>query len=126
MLTYSNHLGLYSEEIAPTGEQIGNFPQAFSHLSLISAAMNLDYQLDHGAGRVDAVLAHGVATGCPEPAGPGGRRSGGVAPGTGSILSASAFITSNSASLSTPRAFRSESSLSLAIRLSMSLSGARS
>ena len=51
MLTYSNHLGLYSEEIAPTGEQIGNFPQAFSHLSLISAAMNLDYQLDHGAGR---------------------------------------------------------------------------
>ena len=32
MLTYSNHLGLYSEEIAPTGEQIGNFPQAFSHL----------------------------------------------------------------------------------------------
>ena len=33
MLTYSNHLGLYSEEIAPTGEQIGNFPQAFSHLA---------------------------------------------------------------------------------------------
>jgi GH15 family glucan-1,4-alpha-glucosidase len=56
MLTYSNHLGLYSEEIAPTGEQIGNFPQAFSHLSLISAAINLDYQLDHGAGRVGPVL----------------------------------------------------------------------
>jgi GH15 family glucan-1,4-alpha-glucosidase len=56
MLTYASPLGLYSEEIAPTGEQIGNFPQAFSHLSLISAAMNLDYQLDHGAGRVDAVL----------------------------------------------------------------------
>jgi GH15 family glucan-1,4-alpha-glucosidase len=55
MLTYSNHLGLYSEEIAPTGEQIGNFPQAFSHLSLISAAMNLDYQLDHGAGRIAPV-----------------------------------------------------------------------
>ena len=61
MLTYSNHLGLYSEEIAPTGEQIGNFPQAFSHLSLISAAMNLDYQLDHGAGFVEPVLKHGAA-----------------------------------------------------------------
>ena len=59
MLTYSNHLGLYSEEIAPTGEQIGNFPQAFSHLSLISAAMNLDYQLDHGSGWVEPVLKHG-------------------------------------------------------------------
>src|SRR4029453_14304395 len=57
MLTYSNHLGLYSEEIAPTGEQIGNFPQAFSHLSLISAAMNLDFQLDHGAGWVEPALA---------------------------------------------------------------------
>jgi GH15 family glucan-1,4-alpha-glucosidase len=61
MLTYSNHLGLYSEEIAPTGEQIGNFPQAFSHLSLINAAMNLDYQLDHGAGWVEPVLGHGRA-----------------------------------------------------------------
>jgi GH15 family glucan-1,4-alpha-glucosidase len=60
MLTYASHLGLYSEEIAPTGEQIGNFPQAFSHLALISAAMNLDYQLDHGAGRVEPVLSHGV------------------------------------------------------------------
>jgi GH15 family glucan-1,4-alpha-glucosidase len=46
MLTYSNHLGLYAEEIAPTGEQIGNFPQAFSHLALISAAVHLDQQLD--------------------------------------------------------------------------------
>jgi GH15 family glucan-1,4-alpha-glucosidase len=61
MLTYSNHLGLYSEEIAPTGEQIGNFPQAFSHLSLIRAAMNLDYQLDHGAGWVEPVLSRGTA-----------------------------------------------------------------
>ncbi|WP_344612380.1 glycoside hydrolase family 15 protein [Dactylosporangium salmoneum] len=62
MLTYSNNLGLYAEEIAPTGEQIGNFPQAFSHLALISAAMNLDYQLDHGAGWVEPVLRHGMAT----------------------------------------------------------------
>ncbi|TCC07826.1 glycoside hydrolase family 15 protein [Kribbella soli] len=46
MLTYSNHLGLYSEEIALTGEQIGNFPQAFTHLALIDAAMTLDAQLD--------------------------------------------------------------------------------
>jgi GH15 family glucan-1,4-alpha-glucosidase len=60
MLTYSNHLGLYSEEISSTGAQIGNFPQAFSHLALISAAMNLDYQLDHGAG-LEPALAHAAA-----------------------------------------------------------------
>ena len=45
MLTYANHLGLYSEEIAVTGEQIGNFPQAFTHLALIDAAMTLDERL---------------------------------------------------------------------------------
>ncbi len=42
MLTYANHLGLYSEETGPSGEALGNFPQAFTHLSLISAAFNLD------------------------------------------------------------------------------------
>jgi len=46
MLTYSNRLGLYAEEIGPTGEQLGNFPQAFSHLALITAAVNLDRRLD--------------------------------------------------------------------------------
>ena len=46
MLTYANHVGLYSEEIALTGEQIGNFPQAFTHLSLIDAAIALDRRLD--------------------------------------------------------------------------------
>ena len=49
MLTYANHVGLFSEEIGATGEQLGNFPQAFTHLSLINAAINLDHQLDHGA-----------------------------------------------------------------------------
>ncbi|MFJ3306577.1 glycoside hydrolase family 15 protein [Streptomyces sp. NPDC086549] len=45
MLTYANHLGLFAEEIGRTGEQQGNFPQAFTHLSLISAAFNLDRAL---------------------------------------------------------------------------------
>jgi GH15 family glucan-1,4-alpha-glucosidase len=47
MLTYSSPLGLFSEEIAPSGRSLGNFPQAFSHVALISAAYNLDYFLDH-------------------------------------------------------------------------------
>ncbi|WP_353828501.1 glycoside hydrolase family 15 protein [Agromyces sp. SYSU T0242] len=56
MLTYANHLGLYAEEIGLTGEQLGNFPQAFSHLALINAAVNLDFQLDHGSGYVAPVV----------------------------------------------------------------------
>jgi GH15 family glucan-1,4-alpha-glucosidase len=46
MLTYANHLGLFAEEIGATGEQLGNFPQAFTHLSLINAAIDLDAKLD--------------------------------------------------------------------------------
>ncbi|MEV8096985.1 glycoside hydrolase family 15 protein [Kitasatospora sp. NPDC085879] len=46
MLTYANHVGLFAEEIGPTGEQLGNFPQAFTHLSLIMAATTLDDALD--------------------------------------------------------------------------------
>ena len=46
MLTYANHVGLYAEEIGPAGEAAGNFPQAFTHLALISAAFNLDRALN--------------------------------------------------------------------------------
>jgi len=45
MLGYSNHLGIYSEEIGIGGEALGNTPQAFTHLALISAAFNLDRTL---------------------------------------------------------------------------------
>ncbi|MBD8607157.1 glycoside hydrolase family 15 protein [Aeromicrobium sp. CFBP 8757] len=48
MFTYANHLGLYAEEVGTTGDQLGNFPQAFTHLALISAATNLDKALDGG------------------------------------------------------------------------------
>jgi GH15 family glucan-1,4-alpha-glucosidase len=51
MLTYANHVGLFSEEIALTGEQIGNFPQAFTHLALVDAAITLDQALDRAARR---------------------------------------------------------------------------
>ena len=45
MLGYANHLGLYAEQISAQGEARGNFPQAFTHLALISAAFNLDRTL---------------------------------------------------------------------------------
>lgn len=48
MLGYANHLGLYAEQTGPSGEAIGNFPQAFTHLALISAAFNLDRELGDG------------------------------------------------------------------------------
>jgi GH15 family glucan-1,4-alpha-glucosidase len=46
MLTYSNHVGLYAEEIGPSGEALGNYPQAFTHLSLITACYNIDCKLN--------------------------------------------------------------------------------
>ncbi|MFJ8673262.1 glycoside hydrolase family 15 protein [Streptomyces sp. NPDC093589] len=46
MMTYANHLGLYSEEIGLTGRQLGNFPQAFTHLAFIDAALTLDAALN--------------------------------------------------------------------------------
>ncbi len=46
MLTYSNHVGLFAEEVGPTGEALGNFPQAFTHLSLITACYNIDQALN--------------------------------------------------------------------------------
>jgi GH15 family glucan-1,4-alpha-glucosidase len=48
MLGYSNHVGLYAEQTGPSGEALGNFPQALTHLALISAAFNLDRTLSGG------------------------------------------------------------------------------
>jgi GH15 family glucan-1,4-alpha-glucosidase len=51
MLGYANHLGLYAEELGWRGEQLGNFPQAFTHLSLISAAYDVDRRLEEAGVR---------------------------------------------------------------------------
>jgi GH15 family glucan-1,4-alpha-glucosidase len=49
MLGFANHVGLYAEETGPRGEALGNFPQAFTHLGLISAAFNLERGLGPGS-----------------------------------------------------------------------------
>jgi hypothetical protein len=80
MLGYANHLGLYSEEIGKRGEHLGNFPQAFTHLALISAAINLDKALNFhrgGAGAGNFLNS----TSAPS-AGGGGGDSTSIAPGT--------------------------------------------
>ncbi|MFJ3305901.1 glycoside hydrolase family 15 protein [Streptomyces sp. NPDC086549] len=74
MLTYANHVGLFAEEIGPSGEQLGNFPQAFTHLALVTAAMALDEQLSEAQTRPgsgdDLPVAQGFAVPVP-PAGGG-------------------------------------------------------
>ncbi len=50
LLSYSNHVGLYAEEMSPTGEALGNFPQAFTHLALITACYHLDKAINAHSG----------------------------------------------------------------------------
>ncbi|WP_329410549.1 glycoside hydrolase family 15 protein [Streptomyces sp. NBC_00704] len=79
MLTYANHVGLFAEEIGPSGEQLGNFPQAFTHLALVTAAMALDEELDKeqsrpGSGDHRHPATHGLT---PPTGGPAGGGTGG-------------------------------------------------
>jgi GH15 family glucan-1,4-alpha-glucosidase len=60
MLTYANHVGLFSEEIDAAGRQVGNFPQAFTHLALISAALTIDQEIDRPTGRTFSNVGGGT------------------------------------------------------------------
>ena len=51
MLGYASPLGLFAEETGPTGDMLGNFPQAFTHLALINSAFILDRALEHGTAK---------------------------------------------------------------------------
>ncbi len=51
LLSLGNHVGLFAEEISTTGQALGNFPQAFTHLALISACLALDHAIDTAAER---------------------------------------------------------------------------
>ncbi|MXM64825.1 glycoside hydrolase family 15 protein [Streptomyces sp. HUCO-GS316] len=77
MLTYANHVGLFAEEIGPSGEQLGNFPQAFTHLALVTAAMALDEALSgEGAARAVGEHPYPATRRITAPAGSGGASGG--------------------------------------------------
>ncbi|MFF4399984.1 glycoside hydrolase family 15 protein [Streptomyces sp. NPDC001480] len=79
MLTYANHVGLFAEEIGPSGEQLGNFPQAFTHLSLVVAAMALDEELGKAQARPGTGdHVHPATHGLTVPAEGGGGAGGGA------------------------------------------------
>lgn len=58
VLAYSNHLGLYAEELGASGNHLGNYPQAFTHLGLISAAFDLDRRMDIQSGHLPTIVRH--------------------------------------------------------------------